>query len=157
MATAITDSVAAIADGSVSLCVIGKNSDGAWQRIPTRASWVKETVKPTVTAVAYKDAATGGNDISAISSADEIYSVLSFSEPLAETAGDGSAARPKIVYRIGSSGTETQYDIITTGSLASGDCKANSDNSVYTCWYDGVGSEDGDFKSYVTAYTDAAG
>ena len=157
VATDITDSITAIPDGSVSLCVIGRSGDGAWQRIPTRASWVKETVKPTITAVAYKDAATGGNDISAISSADEIYSVISFSEPLAETAGDGSAARPKIVYRIGSSGTETQYDIIATGSLASGDCKANSDNSVYTCWYDGVGSEDGNFKSYVTAYTDAAG
>ena len=150
VATNITDSLTDMADGSVSLCVVGRDSDGIWQLTPTHAGWVKETVAPTVASVAYKDAASGGNTLSSVVGSDAIYSVLSFSEALGETAGDGSAARPKLVYRIGSSGTETQYDIITSGSLASGDCIADSDNDVYTCRYDTDGSDDGNFKSYVT-------
>ena len=157
VATNITDSLTAMFDGPMSLCVIGRDSSAIWQHLPTRASWVKETVVPTISSVAYKDAASGGNTLSSVAGSDAIYSVLSFSETLAETAGDGSAARPKIVYRIGSSGTETQYDIITSGSLASGDCIADSDNDVYTCRYDTDGSDDGNFKSYATAYADPAG
>ena len=157
VATTITDSLATMLDGPISLCVIGKDSSTIWQRTPTRASWVKETIVPTVVSVAYKDAASNGSDLASVIGTDEIYSVVLFSETLAETAGDGSAARPKIVYRIGSSGTETQYDIITSGSLASGDCIANGDKDVYTCRYDTDGSDDGNFKSYVTTYTDPAG
>ena len=52
VATKITDSISSLADGSISLCVIGKDSAGNWQAegSATRAGWTKDATAPTVTA-----------------------------------------------------------------------------------------------------------
>ena len=51
VATPITDSISAKADGAIELCVIGKDSSGNWQAeaLATAASWAKDTTAPTAT------------------------------------------------------------------------------------------------------------
>ena len=40
--------IAAYLDGYMSLCVIGRGSTGGWQTSPTKATWIKDTVRPTL-------------------------------------------------------------------------------------------------------------
>ena len=89
---------------------------------------------------------------------DSVYSIVTFSEKVTKVESDGATARPKIVYKTSSSASETQYDIVSSGStLASGDCKPNATGTVYSCMYTGTGlSGTNLFKSYVTSYTDIA-
>ena len=104
-------------------------------------SFVYDITAPTVTSVVYKDAATGGNDLTAVTGANkDIYSIISFSEELAEHEATDSTARPVIVHRVGSGGTEVQYDIVShSATLQTGDCSAPgtgaNKNKVYTCRY----------------------
>ena len=49
VATVITDSVASLADGSIILCVLGRDVAGNWQTAATSASWTKDTTAPVLT------------------------------------------------------------------------------------------------------------
>ena len=49
VATKITDSISSLADGSVVLCVLGKDAAGNWQTSATSASWTKDATAPTIT------------------------------------------------------------------------------------------------------------
>ena len=52
VATAITDTISTLADGSITLCVVGKDSAGNWQTSATSATWIKDTTAPTLTITA---------------------------------------------------------------------------------------------------------
>ena len=123
-------------------------------------SFTVDATAPTVSKIEYEDAATGsGSAVSNAPLTGSFYTIVSFSENVAEVAGDGAAARPKIVYRTSSSANEVQYDIIADdGTLATGDCKAITGSSVYACKYTGTGlSGTNLFKTYATAFTDGFG
>ena len=47
--TNITDSISSLSDGSVVLCVLGRDAAGNWQSSATSASWTKDVVAPTIT------------------------------------------------------------------------------------------------------------
>ena len=51
VATKITTDISALADGTVRLCVIGRDAAGNWQATgsATEASWTKDTAAPTIT------------------------------------------------------------------------------------------------------------
>ena len=161
--TPITDSIASFADGSISICVISKNSSNQWQTTPTRYSWTKDTTGPTVTANAtkYYGEAAFTNELSgSYTNAKDIYTKLVFNEAVGKTTGDGSSARPELFYRIGT--TDTQYDIIASGSPASGDCvesgTGDADGKQYTCRYTVAATDNGAFAVKVgTGTADATG
>ena len=48
VATAITDDISSLSDGSVVLCVVGKDSAENWQTSATPAAWTKDTTAPTI-------------------------------------------------------------------------------------------------------------
>ena len=116
---------------------------------------------PTVT-LAYQNQPSGGSAITSVVPGSDIYTVVSFSEPVQEVVHDGAAARPGIFYQAQNSGSvtvaEAQYDIIMSGSLASGDCKATTARRVYVCRYtlsSGIAAGTV-FKSYVKVFEDTA-
>ena len=52
VATKITDSLTSYADGTLTLCVLGKNKNNPinkWQTSPTKKSWTKDSPEPSVT------------------------------------------------------------------------------------------------------------
>ena len=51
--TAITDNISALADGSVSLCVAGRNGINQWDTGPTAVQWTKDTTPPTISSGKY--------------------------------------------------------------------------------------------------------
>ena len=51
--TAITDSLSSVADGEVSLCVVGRNGINQWQVTQTTATWTKDTTPPTISSGKY--------------------------------------------------------------------------------------------------------
>ena len=123
-------------------------------------SFTVDATAPTVSKIEYEDAATGsGNTITHIPLTGSFYTIVSFSEDVAEVVGDGETARPKVVYRTSSSANETQYDIISdSDTLATGDCKAITGSSVYACKYTGTGlSGTNLFKTYTTSFADGFG
>ena len=90
----------------------------------------------------------------------EIYTKVTFSEVVGETVANDSTARPVISYSLG--GTDTQYDIIASGTPASGDCVESgsgaSDGKQYTCRYTIASGNTGSFGVKVgTSTTDTAG
>ena len=68
---------------------------------------------------------------------DDIYTKVTFSEDMTQTVGTGGTAKPVIKYSI--AGTETQYEIVATGtgSLDSGKCRPNhaTETDEYVCRY----------------------
>ena len=79
-----------------------------------------------------------------VKSGHDIYTRVTFSEPVGHTAGNGAGARPEIHYTVGA--TKTQYDIVAnSATLASGDCKpgAATPASVYVCYYKVGGADRG--------------
>ena len=126
---------------------------------PSPFRWTPQT--PTISSTAYYSEAAGTNTLSSTTGADEIYTIVTFSEKQRETVSD-TIGLPRIAYRIGSTGTETEYDIIASdGTLASGDCQETgtntNDGKIYTCRYDTTGTPSGDFKTYTKTYKDTAG
>ena len=68
VATKITTDISALADGTIRLCVIGRDTAGNYQSTATEASWTKDTVAPTITAgtldlAAEDDTATNTDNI----------------------------------------------------------------------------------------------
>ena len=107
---------------------------------PSPSRWTRPL--PTVSSIAYTDAASGGSTLTSTTGGDEIYTTVTFSEPVWETVSD-SIGFPHIVYRVGAVGAETRYDIVAdTATLASGDCQETgteaNDKKVYTCRYDTI-------------------
>ena len=49
IATTITDDISSLSDGSIILCVLGRDSVGNWQTTATSATWTKDTTAPTIT------------------------------------------------------------------------------------------------------------
>lgn len=47
VATAITASIASLGDGTIELCVLGRDAAGNWQSAATTASWTKDAIAPT--------------------------------------------------------------------------------------------------------------
>ena len=91
--------------------------------------------------------------------ADDIYTKVTFSEDMKQTAGTGGTAKPVIKYSI--AGTETQYEITAqgTGTLDSGKCRPNhaTETDEYVCRYTVGASDTGAFKVVVdTGSTDIA-
>ena len=82
-----------------------------------------------------------------VNSGTDIYTKVTFSEAIAETAADDNTARPVISYSL--AGTDTQYDIIASGSPSSGDCVESgsgaSDGKQYTCRYTVASGNSGSF------------
>ena len=151
----IDETVGNLQDGTITLCVIGKNSSNVWQSAPTTASWTKDTngggttppdntpVDPTVLNVV--PASTGYYGNSGVTTkldgkyglGQDIYTKVSFTKEVKEVVSNGSSARPHISYTIGN--TDTRYDIIKTGTLRSGDCKkkgtSTANKKIYVCLY----------------------
>ena len=57
VATNITDDISSLADGSVSLCVKGRDAAGNYQSTPTTTTWTKDATAPTISG-AYYDGTT---------------------------------------------------------------------------------------------------
>ena len=117
---------------------------------------------PTVT-VAYRNQPTGGSALTSVPPGSDIYTVMSFSEPVRKVAADDTTARPVLYYQAKNAGSvtvaEAQYDIILSGSLASGDCMADRTGRIYTCRYTlaSTAAAGTEFKSYAGSFTDTAG
>ena len=117
--------------------VVGAAADDALSGV---RSFVYDITTPVVEADAtayYGEAAFTNELTGARKSGQDIYTKVVFDEAVAETVADDSTARPELFYRIGD--TETQYDIISSGTPASGDCVASGtgadDGRQYTCRY----------------------
>ena len=52
IATSITDDISTLSDGSIILCVLGKDTAGNWQTTASSASWTKDTSTPTLSIAA---------------------------------------------------------------------------------------------------------
>ena len=75
---------------------------------------------------------------------DSVYAVITFSEDVGHVEGNGSSARPYIVYHTSVDSFEEAYDITgfnSSNPLPDGDCQPNhaTERNVYICRYD-VGS-----------------
>ena len=118
-----------------------------------------DTTDPTVSSIAYKEYANGsGDSITNWPLNGTVYSIVTFSEAVIQTAANDSTAKPSIWYKVNAGATEVQYDIIDTGNLATGDCKAITGTSVYSCMYTGSGlSGTNLFKTYSKGYSDLSG
>ena len=46
VATNITDDISSLADGSVTLCAVGRDTAGNWQSTATTTTWTKDTAAP---------------------------------------------------------------------------------------------------------------
>ena len=133
------------------------------QGVAESISFTTDATAPTVSSIAYNDSADGtGNTLTNLPLTGTVYSIVTFSEPITQVVANDSTARPEIVYKTSSSASETQYTIIASGTLSSGDCKnigtnANT-NKIYSCRYTGSGLSGSNlFKTYITTYTDEAG
>ena len=79
--------------------------------------------RPTVTSGStgyYTTSALSDGLSGTVKTSTDIYTKVTFSEAVGETAADDNTARPVISYSL--AGTDTQYDIIASGTPASGDC-----------------------------------
>ena len=117
--------------------------------VPDSSGHKVDGVKPTVTAGStgyFSDAAATTALTGPQKSAADIFTKVTFSEDMGHVKGDGSAGRPELFHRIGS--TDTRYDILNHGdTLASGDCKPTdaSETDEYVCRYTVGGSDNGAF------------
>ena len=122
-----------------------------------------DTIAPTVTSSStgyYTSSALSTELTGSVNSGTDIYTKVTFSEVVAETIANDNTARPVISYSL--AGTDTQYDIIASGSPASGDCVESgsgaSDNKQYTCRYTVASGNTGSFGVKVgTSTADLAG
>ena len=55
VATNITDDISSLADGSVTLCAVGRDTAGNWQSTATTTTWTKDTAVPTISSGYYND------------------------------------------------------------------------------------------------------
>ena len=118
---------------------------------------------PTVTSSStgyYTSSALSTELSGSVKTGTDIYTKVTFSEAIAETAADDNTARPVISYAL--AGTDTQYDIIASGSPESGDCVESgtgaNDGKQYTCRYAVVSGNTGSFGVKVgTSTADLAG
>ena len=98
-----------------------------------------DNTAPTVTSAAYySDANTSTSLSGTVKHPTKVYTKVTLSEKVTHTEGDGTEARPEILYTVGST-DDTRYDIVAnTATLASGDCKPTTapPASVYVCRYD---------------------
>lgn len=68
IATAITSSVSGLADGSLKLCVIGRDLAGNWAAVGTAHTWTKDTALPTLSfTTPAASALIGSSGVSALS------------------------------------------------------------------------------------------
>ena len=65
--TRITDDISALADGPVTLCVLGLTESGLQQTEATKATWVKDIPPPPEPSAVIIDAPTGTNDTTVLS------------------------------------------------------------------------------------------
>ena len=131
-------------------------------KINKSVTFAVDQTAPTVSSVNYYKDEAGTNTLTTVGGVDEVYSVVTFSDRMREVVSD-TVGLPRIAYKIGSTGTEVEYDIVaSTATLASGDCKetgtGSNDKKVYTCRLDTTNSTPtGDFKTYTKTYKDTAG
>ena len=67
VATVITDDIAALADGPITLCVLGLTESGLQQTEATKATWVKDIPPPSEPSAVITGAPTGTNDTTVLS------------------------------------------------------------------------------------------
>ena len=108
----------------------------------------------------YSDSSLGTELSGSVNAGTDIYTKVTFSEVIGKTVSDTSTARPVISYSL--AGTDTQYDIIASGTPASGDCvesgTGNADGKQYSCRYTVASGNTGSFGVKVgTGSTDLAG
>ena len=113
IATAITTDISTLADGSITLCVAGSTDNSTFDTAsPTAASWTKDATAPTVVAAStgyYSDSAFATALTGSVGPGTDIYTKYSFSEEIAETAGDGATARPELYAVIDTGNTTHAY------------------------------------------------
>lgn len=142
----IQSNISALANGSITLCVIGKDSAGNYQPIAssTSASWTKDTVLPTITSVSsallngvYK--AGTQIDLSIVFS--KIVLVSGGTPSLDLNAGVGVKANylsgsnsTTLVFRytvgVGDSSTDLNYPLITSLTLNGASIRDSSSNNA---------------------------
>ena len=118
---------------------------------------------PTVTAGStgyYSESALTNALSGSVGTGTDIYTKVTFAEVVGKTVSDTSTARPVISYSL--AGTDTQYDIIASGTPATGDCVESgsgaSDGKQYTCRYTVASGNSGSFGVKVgTSTADPAG
>ena len=95
IATTITNDISSLADGSVTLCVLGRDAAGNYQSTPTKTTWTKDTALPTISSGFYS-----GTTV-----------VLTMSEPVysALTAGD---------FKVDDDGTDLTASAVAVASSA---------------------------------------
>ena len=126
-------------------------------------TFVYDTTAPTVSATDtkyYGEAAFTNELTGTYKSGKDIYTKVVFTDAVNGVVADNATARPEIFYRIG--GTDTQYDIIASGTPASGDCIESgtgvNDQKQYTCRYTVASTDSGLFLLKVGTNTaDPAG
>ena len=122
-----------------------------------------DNVAPTVTSGSvgyyglYTDSTyTFSNEITSgrFTTGKDIYTKVVFSEQMTQTPGTGASRRPVLKYSI--AGTESDYEIVATGTsaIASGKCKPSSatETDEYVCRYT-VGSSDNGAFTVIAATT----
>ena len=149
-----------LAEGTVSVSATATDRAGNTASAAS-GSFVYDIGTPSVSSVSYVDRFSGGSALSTATGRDDIYTVVVFSEKVAERVGSGDLALPKIAHRTGSGGSESVYRVVASGAtLASGECKetgtGSDDGKRYTCYYRSSGAPVGQFKTYVTRYADRA-
>ena len=141
--------------------------DAARGRAAGAADWVTVTASddtpPTVDAAASGHHADPGLTTALTGtrgSGTDIHIKVRFSEHVVHTAGDGAAARPEILRRVGEDAA-VQFDIVADGTaLASGDCRRRiaGDSSEYHCLHIAGANDSGAFTFEVgTGTQDTAG
>ena len=98
--------------------------------------------RPTVTSVGfYSDWQLNRRIGWVVEPGDTVYTKVVFSEPMTHVAGDDAAARPVLSFLLNE--MQTQYRVLTSGKMASGDCKPKGkDLTTWLCKWT-VGAEDG--------------
>ena len=129
----------------------------------SNATMTVDATAPTVTdgSTGYYGELSLTNELSgSYKSGKDIYTKVTFSEAVKNVPSNTASARPELFYRIGS--TDTQYDIISSGTPDDGDCiesgTGNADEKQYSCRYTVKSTDSGSFAVKVgTNTTDKAG
>ena len=159
-ATAVADADTTKEMVTLTLDPAGANYDSAADETITVTVYDDdETTAPTLTEDFYSDA-TASSALTAgstLKGGDDIYTQITFSEPVKYVASSTATARPQISFRVVS--TTTQYAIVAQNAiLTSGQCKPRTGRhaTVYRCYYQVSGTDA--FKTVVGTNTqDLAG
>ena len=129
-------------------------------------SVVYDPTAPTVSSRVYS-ATAGGAAVENVLEGSDVFVKLTFSEAVNGVAANNATARPAIKSKAQRNNadtiTEFQYDVIASGTPASGDCTqtgtGGNDKKIYSCRYTTPSTLTGwnDFKAYATDFTDLAG